>query len=297
MTTGRVVVGVDGSERGARAVAWAADEAVRRHATLHVVHAWMPPYPLGPTELFADLSSLERRGQALLDRTYDDVTRRAHTPSFVERTLTMNDTSTALLDASAAADLLVIGDGRGTRFLGFSIGSVTRRCAERASCPVVVVSDVDAAADGGRVVVGVDGSAPSGCALRWAAHEASLRGVPLDVVHAWEAPPTASASLIERTMATCLAESQALSPAMRPRSVRGPAAATLVSAARGADLLVVGARSRSRLRDRLLGSTTQHCIEHAPCPVAVVHADDGWSRRHADRDSSPRLECDEEVSA
>jgi K+-sensing histidine kinase KdpD len=39
-----------------------------------------------------------------------------------------------------------------------------------------------------RIVVGVDGSAEAGRALRWAAEEARLRHAALDVVHAWHTP-------------------------------------------------------------------------------------------------------------
>jgi nucleotide-binding universal stress UspA family protein len=51
----------------------------------------------------------------------------------------------------------------------------------------------------------------------------------------------------------------------------GAAAAVLVQQARGADLLVVGSRGRSRRRSALLGSVALHCVTHAPCPVMVVH--------------------------
>ena len=46
-----IVVGVDGSEQSTAAVRWAAREAYRRQAPLHVVHAWVWPLyhvPLGP---------------------------------------------------------------------------------------------------------------------------------------------------------------------------------------------------------------------------------------------------------
>ncbi|MGZ6870068.1 MAG: universal stress protein, partial [Frankiaceae bacterium] len=45
---GEVVVGTDGSPHGDAAVDWAAAEAYRRGARLHVVHAWRaspPPIP------------------------------------------------------------------------------------------------------------------------------------------------------------------------------------------------------------------------------------------------------------
>ena len=78
-------------------------------------------------------------------------------------------------------------------------------------------------------------------------------------------------------MAACAAELRGPPLTVNLRSLPGPAAATLVMAAQGADLLVVGARSTARLRDRLLGSTAQRCIEQAQCPVSVVHADDDWT--------------------
>ena len=286
---GRVVVGVDGSAPSAQALAWAGDEAVRREATLHVVHAWMPPYPLGPTELFADLSPLEDAARELLDEEVDELTRRRPAPTTVDRTLLMDDAATALVDTSAGADLLVIGAGGRRALLGFTIGSVSRRCAERAPCPVVVVHEDCPPADNRRIVAGIDGSQLSCRALRWAAHEAALRRVTLEVVHAWDptpslfapltrrSPATASAELLEVTMAACAAELRGPPLTVNLRSLPGPAAATLVSAAQGADLLVVGARSTARLRDRLLGSTAQRCIEQAQCPISVVHADDDWT--------------------
>jgi nucleotide-binding universal stress UspA family protein len=44
----------------------------------------------------------------------------------------------------------------------------------------------------------------------------------------------------------------------------------LVDAARDADLLVVGPRWLGGVRELLLGSVSQACLQHAPCPVAVV---------------------------
>jgi nucleotide-binding universal stress UspA family protein len=40
----------------------------------------------------------------------------------------------------------------------------------------------------GRVVVGVDGSETARKAVRWAAREAKLRGMKLELVSAWEIP-------------------------------------------------------------------------------------------------------------
>jgi len=44
----------------------------------------------------------------------------------------------------------------------------------------------------------------------------------------------------------------------------------LLDAARGADLLVVGSHGRSGFAGMLLGSVSQHCVQHAPCPVVII---------------------------
>jgi nucleotide-binding universal stress UspA family protein len=50
----------------------------------------------------------------------------------------------------------------------------------------------------------------------------------------------------------------------------GPAGSVLVQAAEGADLLVVGSRGHGGFVGLLLGSVSQQCVTHAPCPVLVV---------------------------
>jgi hypothetical protein len=51
------------------------------------------------------------------------------------------------------------------------------------------------AGGGTMIVVGFDGSEPSGAALRWAADEAALRGVELHVLRAWSLVEELSAAL------------------------------------------------------------------------------------------------------
>ncbi|MBI2886296.1 MAG: universal stress protein [Chloroflexi bacterium] len=50
-----------------------------------------------------------------------------------------------------------------------------------------------------------------------------------------------------------------------------PKAALVAAAAReGADCLVVGSHGMGGLERVLLGSVSDHCVRHAPCPVLVV---------------------------
>jgi nucleotide-binding universal stress UspA family protein len=144
-----------------------------------------------------------------------------------------------------------------------------------------------------KIVVGVDGSDASKDALRWAIDEARLRGVPVEAVHAWQAPllpPDAGAALAPGGAAL---EMTALLPQVaeaanrlveevvqeiagddagveiRPRAVEGPPATVLIDAASAADLLVVGSRGHGGFTGLLVGSVSLQAVQHAPCPVVI----------------------------
>ena len=134
----------------------------------------------------------------------------------------------------------------------------------------------------GRVVVGVDGSPSSVKALCWAVRYAGLVGAEVEAVTAWDYPPThgwvpvidGSADL-EGDAGKILAEAlgqvtDAPDVLVCPSVIRGHAADVLVRAAKGADLLVVGSRGHGGFRGLMLGSVSQHCVQHAPCPILVV---------------------------
>lgn len=143
----------------------------------------------------------------------------------------------------------------------------------------------------GRIVVGVDGSKSSKEALRWAVHQADATGCSVNAVIAWEYPPLyGSIGWLDapQTLAEDLKvwAGQALDDSIREvvRSsdasrveatvAYGTAAAVLLEAARGASLLVVGSRGQGGFSGALLGSVSQHCTQHAPCPAVVVRGRD-----------------------
>jgi nucleotide-binding universal stress UspA family protein len=137
-----------------------------------------------------------------------------------------------------------------------------------------------------RIVVGVDGSPGAREALRFALEEARLRDASVAAVFVWSLPLVADvpAALLPATLSDFREEAvEALDAALEEVSdtggveiervvVEGPPARELVAAAEGADLLVVGSRGRGGFAGLLLGSVSQQCAHHAPCPVVIVPA-------------------------
>jgi nucleotide-binding universal stress UspA family protein len=194
----------------------------------------------------------------------------------------------ALLEASDGFDLLVVGARGLGGFKGLLLGSVSQKCLQHSKIPIAVVRGVRVrprAAGDERVVVGIDGSATSRRALRWARDEAAAREATLGVVHAWHIPAAAvspygwvaveSAPFSEAAqelLTTAVREEvgeRAVAP-VAPEVVEGPAAPVLLDAAVDADLVVVGSRGHGGFTGMLLGSVAQQVARHAPCPVVVV---------------------------
>ncbi len=139
--------------------------------------------------------------------------------------------------------------------------------------------------DGGHVVVvGVDGSAGSSDALRWAADEARAHHAALRVVHAWVLPTMiypayGPASMYEDMPVQAEARARAqvdevlgADPGVPVDVVvrEGRPAEVVLDEAKGADMVVVGSRGRGGFAGLLLGSVSTQVVHHAACPVVVV---------------------------
>jgi len=57
---------------------------------------------------------------------------------------------------------------------------------------------------------------------------------------------------------------------IRSMVAEGNVAQVLLEASDGTELLVVGSRGRGGFAGALLGSVSQHCVQQATCPVAVI---------------------------
>jgi nucleotide-binding universal stress UspA family protein len=135
----RIVVGVDGSPGSDAAVRWAGARAPAFGAGLVLVHCWSPPVAGDGSDLTEEeLAALEHDFGAVLGSAVDRV--RAERPDLaVEQVLTRGDPADALTQLAAGAELLVLGSRGVSGHTGLVLGSVSRRCTERATCPVVIV--------------------------------------------------------------------------------------------------------------------------------------------------------------
>ena len=288
MTGRSIVVGIDGSEAAADALDWAAREAALTGAKVRAVHAWRYPaltyaHGLVGPPVFAR-EEFEDEARAILDTALSTLHQDAAIS--VEPVVVEGGATNVLVERSRGADLLVVGHrGRGG-FLSLLLGSVALQCAQHADCPVVVVRPGERSAGPERrhrVVVGVDGSEPARRALLWAADEARRRHATLEIVHCWHpriglplgpaVSATHRASLEAAAHAVVAAASQAVEgrlPHTESILVDAPAAATLLGASAGADLVVVGTRGHGGFPGLLLGSVSTQVLHHAECPAVIV---------------------------
>ncbi|MFD9593937.1 universal stress protein [Kitasatospora sp. NPDC059973] len=150
-------------------------------------------------------------------------------------------------------------------------------------------------ANGGRrrIVVGIDGSAPSKAALRWAVGQAGLTGAAVHAVAAWEYPslygwltPLLDDGFERAARRTLTAEVDEVVGRDRPVEIEeslvlGHAAEVLLELSADADFLVLGSRGRGTFARTLLGSVSSHCAVHGSCPVVIVRADGAAAPVHA----------------
>ncbi|GAB3490194.1 universal stress protein [Amycolatopsis cihanbeyliensis] len=146
-------------------------------------------------------------------------------------------------------------------------------------------------AAGGEIVVGVDGSAGTKRAVRWAAQTAAERGLGLRVVHAVAvtggyygnglAVPLDFFGALEQdgerilTGAAEAAREAGASREVGTSLVRDPVIPALIELSREARMIVLGESGRGGFAGMRLGSTAVAVTSHAHCPVVVVRGRDG----------------------
>ena len=158
-TTGRILVGIDGSPASVAAVRWAGREAQLRGMAVHVLHVRDRRLP---TPHYAPQPRASEPGEAwpAAGETMQAVVREAlgaQPPAGVQLELADGLPARVLIDRSVGAEMLVLGSASRGEATGTAappvqrrtpLGPVARDCLHAAPCPVVVVRSGDAPSDG-----------------------------------------------------------------------------------------------------------------------------------------------------
>ena len=291
----RIIVGVDGSEQSQAALGWAIGQAELVGADLVLAHTWNPdsyaaPAMAGVVPDMIQAGALNDEAEGLAQAWLDDLVAAivARTTASVSGVLASGSPAGHVLDLSAEAIMVVVGNrGRGG-LRSAVLGSTSQQIAHHAQCPVVVVRD-SAATSANQVVVGVDGSPASLAALREAFAQAKLRGASLLMVHAWSTSFAGTLvnsgqdfdrvrasevdegwALLNQSLAELKATDQSVE--IIERLEQASPAAAIIEASKEAVLTVVGSRGRGGFAGLVLGSVSGSVLAHADSAVMVIRA-------------------------
>ncbi|WP_158288163.1 universal stress protein [Streptomyces sp. ICBB 8177] len=261
-------MGIDESGEALRALDWAAEEATRRDAPLHVLHAsrW-EHYEVFDAAGSGGHGTVEPWGEHLVKGASERV-RAAHPALEIIGDVLPLRPEEAFLAADDRCSAIVLGyQGRG-KVGSLLVGSVSLAVAAHARCPVVVTRGPGdpPGASGGEVLLAL-GAHDIDPAVTFAFEEAALQGLPLHALHAVSRQHQG-----ERLWHEALREAHARHPTVDVRCdvVDDEARRRLVAESASSALLVLGARRRSGHVGPLLGPITNAALHHARCPVAVV---------------------------
>jgi nucleotide-binding universal stress UspA family protein len=260
---------------------------------LHVIHA--PLFPAPPI-LFAAASDPELAPSGERQVRAEEELRawlEPRRPSVkTDVVVGEGNPATIILDnaRSRQADLIVMGTHGLSGFERFMLGSVTEKVLRKASCPVLTVppaSGTTAKLPYSRVLCPVDFSDSSLAALRFAFSIAEEADAHLTILHVFDWPPD-DELLTQRFDVPAyrrLVEDEARGrlDALVPEEVRvwckpstkvaygKPYREILqVAESEGADLIVIGVRGRNPVDLTVFGSTTNHIVRRALCPVLTL---------------------------
>ena len=269
-----------------------------RLSVLHVYRLFTPVYGVSYMGLEGlqpiVLTDLER--QQLFERLEAYVAAdRAAAHVKIETLLdeTMNVPDTILSRArSSSADLIALGTHGRSGFQRLVLGSVAEKVLRKASCPVLTVPPhVSGAVPRGiasiqRILCPIDFSRSSGRALEYAASLALQARARLTVLHVLELPPDLSefpnAGITEyrseRFKQARMHLSEAVKASLPPTcpvdelllAGRSYREILRVAAEQDADLIAIGVHGRGAADMLFFGSTTNHVVREATCPVLTL---------------------------
>lgn len=272
----RILVTTDGSESAEIGVRYAIAVAKKQGASLFILHVTDIKLLEGPflRDLTASVGAapyvnyqgsiamlLDERGKTALSHA-QKLCEQQDVPC--ETSLQTGIVPRVICENAELADLIVMGRaGEHNQFLDGLIGSTTEGVVRRASVPVLVTGhDTPRVGD---VVLAYDGSPQAKKALRVCADSAERNA---GKIHVLVVGGEEDAALLNETRNYLQNREIAVEYVLR----EGDPGAEIVSFASecNAGMIIMGAYGHNKLRELVLGSTTSHTINHAPCPVLLI---------------------------
>ena len=298
---GRILCPIDFSDTSRRALDHALALARWYHAGVTVLHmhqvaapVYIAPY-VGP-EALQPIVLTDRERQQLVTALDEHVAAdRVASGVAIETILDESvDIPSAILSyvASTRSDLLVLGTHGRSGFQRLVLGSVAEKVLRNASCPVLTVPP--RAADAvprelvsiQHILCPIDFSPGSRRALEYAVSLAQEARGRLTVLYVVELPADALEppnSALVNYRATCFEQARThMKEIMRTTAPLGAAAADMVvegrayreilqvAAEQQSSLIVMGVQGRGAVDRLFFGSTTNHVVRQATCPVLTL---------------------------
>ena len=301
MNLTHILCPVDLSDTSRHAVEQATAIAGWYHATLTVLHVYVPhpslandPYGVAapPVPGSAEIARVKEAAQAAAAPAFD-------AKLDVEVVVNVGDPTAHILAHAnqVGAGMVVMGTHGVSGFQHLMLGSVTEKVLRRARCPVLTVPPrmrSAAALPFQRILCPIDFSDSSLSALEWAWSLAQESGAAVTLLHViewpWDEPPAPPFEklpghevhrLVEfrkAVEASSRLQLQSLVPdnlrdrcPSEPMVRHGKAHREVLAAAEGhADLIVMGVHGRNVADLALFGSTANQVVRGASCPVLTV---------------------------
>lgn len=293
-----ILVASDFSETATLALDRAIEIALRHQSEIAIVHVMQLELPpLTPPEMIVLPPDYEEMLREACSEGLAQAASRAREAGVRVREILERGRAAARITECAEAiqaDLIMVGTRGNTGFKHLLLGSVAEEVVRTARQPVLTVHPGDdrPIEPVRRLLFPTDFSPVAdqalGAATRYLSGSENAEILLVHTFHiATSVVPLAGfgrgklPQLVENAKQLALEATEPAVRALRAEGhevevlvVRGDPAevVTELAAERDVDIIVMGTRGHSKLRQLLLGSTAERVVEHAPCPVLTVHA-------------------------
>ena len=279
----KILVGIDGTERGERALEWAARYGAREGAALTLVAVVDPAA--------ARAYGIDKQtGDAAIEGVLQEAKGRVlakYPATEVDTMISVGKVVDCLVDAAEGCDMIVMGSHHGAS-VGETVGGAKGlRVSVSVGIPTAIIPcDWEQGSSNHRIVVGVGPDESSINAIKFAVREAITDGEQLDLVSGWGLPAILTKPAeamgggldpvgeqyqrnLEQLAAELRAENEELDVVAHAVEGSSPTRAIL-DYAKDSKLLVLGTHSRSTLGRTLFGSVTHSVLLNLCVPTVIV---------------------------